>query len=73
MEARIDGKKERTPTIPRSCDPVWEQGYTFLVSNPETGILYIKVSYALLKKKYVRQNLLLFNNNLIIVYILDYR
>ncbi|XP_070155896.1 extended synaptotagmin-2 isoform X2 [Polyergus mexicanus] len=43
LEARIDGKKERTPTIPRSCDPVWEQGYTFLVSNPETGILYIKI------------------------------
>ncbi|XP_050444706.1 extended synaptotagmin-2 isoform X2 [Cataglyphis hispanica] len=43
LEARIDGKKERTPTIPRSCDPVWEQGYTFLVSNPETGVLYIKI------------------------------
>lgn len=27
----------------RSCDPVWEQGFTFLVSNPETGILHIKV------------------------------
>ncbi|EFN72622.1 Extended synaptotagmin-2 [Camponotus floridanus] len=36
LEASIGGKKERTSTIPRSCDPVWEQGYTFLVSNPET-------------------------------------
>ncbi|XP_072755083.1 extended synaptotagmin-2 isoform X1 [Anoplolepis gracilipes] len=43
LEARVDGKKERTPTILRSCDPVWEQGYTFLVSNPETGVLYIKI------------------------------
>jgi len=50
LEAKIGGKKERTPTIPRSCDPVWEQGYTFLVSNPETGVLHIKVSYALFKK-----------------------
>lgn len=44
LEARIGGKKERTPTIPRSCDPVWEQGYTFLVSNPETGVLHIKIT-----------------------------
>ncbi|CAL1674860.1 unnamed protein product [Lasius platythorax] len=43
LEARIGGKKERTLTRPRSCDPVWEQGYTFLVSNPETGILHIKI------------------------------
>lgn len=43
LEASIGGKKERTSTIPRSCDPVWEQGYTFLVSNPETGVLHIKI------------------------------
>lgn len=27
----------------RSSDPVWEQGFTFLVSNPETDTLYIRV------------------------------
>ncbi|XP_077281317.1 extended synaptotagmin-like protein 2 isoform X2 [Temnothorax americanus] len=43
LEASVGGKKERTATVPRSCDPVWERGFTFLVSNPETGILHIKI------------------------------
>lgn len=43
LEARVGGKKERTATILRSCDPVWERGFTFLISNPETGVLYIKI------------------------------
>ncbi|XP_018315968.1 extended synaptotagmin-2 isoform X3 [Mycetomoellerius zeteki] len=43
LEASVGGKTERTATIPRSCDPVWERGFTFLVSNPETGILHIKI------------------------------
>lgn len=45
LEASVDGKKERTATVPRSCDPIWEQGFIFLVSNPETGVLHIKVTY----------------------------
>ncbi|XP_025992843.2 extended synaptotagmin-2 isoform X2 [Solenopsis invicta] len=44
LEASVGGKKERTATVPRSCDPVWERGFTFLVSNPETGVLHIKIS-----------------------------
>ncbi|KYM99145.1 Extended synaptotagmin-2 [Cyphomyrmex costatus] len=43
LEASVGGKKERTATVPRSCDPVWERGFTFLVSNPETGVLHIKI------------------------------
>jgi len=43
LEASVGGKTERTATVPRSCDPVWERGFTFLVSNPETGVLHIKV------------------------------
>ncbi|XP_071644430.1 extended synaptotagmin-2 isoform X2 [Temnothorax longispinosus] len=43
LEASVGGKKERTATVPRSCDPVWERGFTFLVSNPETGILHMKI------------------------------
>ncbi|KAL6255775.1 hypothetical protein P5V15_013018 [Pogonomyrmex californicus] len=44
LEASVDGKKERTATVPRSCDPVWERGFIFLVSNPETGVLHIKIT-----------------------------
>ncbi|XP_011062430.1 PREDICTED: LOW QUALITY PROTEIN: extended synaptotagmin-2 [Acromyrmex echinatior] len=43
LEASVGGKTERTATVQRSCDPVWEQGFTFLVSNPETGVLHIKI------------------------------
>ncbi|XP_012275469.1 extended synaptotagmin-1 [Orussus abietinus] len=43
LEASVDSKKQRTVTIPRSCDPVWEHGFTFLVTNPETSVLHIKV------------------------------
>ncbi|XP_018364569.1 PREDICTED: extended synaptotagmin-2 isoform X2 [Trachymyrmex cornetzi] len=43
LEASVGGKTERTATVPRSCDPVWERGFTFLVSNPETGVLHIKI------------------------------
>lgn len=44
LEASIGGNTKRTVTMLRSCDPVWEQGFTFLVSNPETGILHIKIT-----------------------------
>ncbi|CAL7948734.1 unnamed protein product [Xylocopa violacea] len=44
LEASVGGNTKRTATILRSCDPVWEQGFTFLVSNPETGILHIKIT-----------------------------
>ena len=44
LEASLNGKSERTVTIMRSCDPVWEQGFTFLVTNPETGTLHLKVN-----------------------------
>ncbi|KYN37114.1 Extended synaptotagmin-2 [Trachymyrmex septentrionalis] len=43
LEASVGGKTERTATVPRSCDPVWERGFTFLISNPETGVLHIKI------------------------------
>ncbi|KAG5314335.1 ESYT2 protein, partial [Acromyrmex insinuator] len=43
LEASVGGKTERTATVQRSCDPVWERGFTFLVSNPETGVLHIKI------------------------------
>ena len=44
LVASVGGNTRRTGTILRSCDPVWEQGFTFLVSNPETGILHIKIT-----------------------------
>ncbi|XP_076379275.1 extended synaptotagmin-like protein 2 isoform X1 [Megalopta genalis] len=44
LEASVGGDKKRTATQLRSCDPVWEQGFTFLVSNPETSILHIKIT-----------------------------
>lgn len=44
LTASVGNKNERTRTVARSCDPVWEQGFTFLVGNPETGSLNIKVS-----------------------------
>ncbi|XP_053984872.1 extended synaptotagmin-1 isoform X1 [Hylaeus volcanicus] len=44
LEASVGGNTKRTSTMLRSCDPVWEQGFTFLVSNPETGALYIKIT-----------------------------
>ncbi|XP_043675721.1 extended synaptotagmin-1 isoform X2 [Vespula pensylvanica] len=44
LEARVDGQIQRTNTILRSCDPVWEQGFTFLVSNPESSIMHIKIN-----------------------------
>lgn len=44
LEARVGGQVERTSTILRSCDPIWEQGFTFLVSNPETSVLHIKIT-----------------------------
>ncbi|KAK2575492.1 hypothetical protein KPH14_011218 [Odynerus spinipes] len=43
LQARVDGQVERTSTMLRSCDPVWEQGFTFLVSNPETSVLHTKI------------------------------
>ncbi|XP_043251103.1 extended synaptotagmin-3 isoform X1 [Colletes gigas] len=44
LTASVGGDTKRTGTILRSCDPVWEQGFTFLVSNPETGVLHIKIT-----------------------------
>lgn len=38
------GKKQETTTIQlRTGDPVWEQGFTFLVNNPQADTLHIKV------------------------------
>lgn len=43
LELSVGNKKERTGTILRSCDPVWEQGFTLLVGNPETNSLNIRI------------------------------
>ncbi|XP_034947914.1 extended synaptotagmin-3 isoform X2 [Chelonus insularis] len=43
LEASVGSKKERTVTMARSCDPVWEHGFSFLVSNPETSSLNIRL------------------------------
>ncbi|XP_014605339.1 PREDICTED: extended synaptotagmin-2 isoform X1 [Polistes canadensis] len=43
LQASIDNQTQRTNTILRSCDPVWEQGFTFLVSNPESSIMHIQI------------------------------
>ncbi|XP_071446614.1 extended synaptotagmin-2-B isoform X2 [Hetaerina americana] len=38
------GKKQETTTVQmRTGDPVWEQGFTFLVNNPQSDTLHIKV------------------------------
>ena len=44
LEASVGAKTERTRTMLRSCDPIWEQGFTFLVGNPETSSLNVKVN-----------------------------
>ncbi|KAL7303855.1 hypothetical protein TKK_0003977 [Trichogramma kaykai] len=44
LEASVGGKAERTGTLLRSSNPVWEQGFTLLVGNPETATLHVKVS-----------------------------
>ncbi|XP_011304471.1 extended synaptotagmin-2 isoform X2 [Fopius arisanus] len=43
LEATVGSKTERTSTMLRSSDPVWEQGFTFLVAHPETNNLNIRV------------------------------
>ncbi|XP_044595358.1 extended synaptotagmin-2 isoform X1 [Cotesia glomerata] len=43
LEASVGNKTERTATMLRSCDPIWEQGFTFLVGNPETSSLNIRI------------------------------
>ncbi|XP_046399640.1 extended synaptotagmin-2 isoform X5 [Ischnura elegans] len=38
------GKKQETTTVQlRTGDPVWEQGFTFLVNNPQADTLHVKV------------------------------
>ncbi|XP_063707613.1 extended synaptotagmin-2 isoform X3 [Culicoides brevitarsis] len=39
----VNKKEERTAVQMRSDEPVWEQGYTFLVSNPENDTIQFKV------------------------------
>ncbi|CAG2053038.1 unnamed protein product, partial [Timema podura] len=39
----VSKKEERTNMQSRTPDPVWEQGYTFLVNNPESDTLHVKV------------------------------
>lgn len=36
-------QQEMTNVQMRTYDPVWEQGFTFLVNNPESDSLFIKV------------------------------
>ncbi|XP_063973441.1 extended synaptotagmin-2 isoform X2 [Diachasmimorpha longicaudata] len=43
LEAAVGSKTERTSTMLRSCDPIWEQGFSFLVANPETNNLNIRI------------------------------
>ena len=40
--------KETSPRL-RTNDPVWEEGFTFLVRNPKTQELHIEVSYSLIQ------------------------
>lgn len=38
------GKQQEVTTVQmRTSDPVWEQGFTFLVNNPDSDSLFIKV------------------------------
>ena len=38
------GKQQKVTNVrKRTYDPVWEQGFTFLVNNPESDSLFIKV------------------------------
>lgn len=36
-------QQEATNVQMRTFDPVWEQGFTFLVNNPDSDSLFIKV------------------------------
>jgi Ca2+-dependent lipid-binding protein len=40
------GKQQEVTNVQmRTFDPVWEQGFTFLVNNPESDSLFIKVKH----------------------------
>lgn len=39
----IGSKQEQTAAVLRTGDPVWEQGFTFLVHNPQADTLTLKV------------------------------
>ncbi|KAF4523779.1 hypothetical protein B566_EDAN009011 [Ephemera danica] len=39
----LGSKQEQTSAVMRTGDPVWEQGFTFLVHNPEADTLTLKV------------------------------
>jgi Ca2+-dependent lipid-binding protein len=41
---KIGSRTEQTAVVMRTIDPVWEVGYTFLVQNPDTDTMSIKVS-----------------------------
>ncbi|XP_012262341.2 extended synaptotagmin-3 isoform X2 [Athalia rosae] len=43
LEALVGNRTERTATIMRACDPIWEQGFTLLVANPETDTLHLRI------------------------------
>lgn len=43
--ASVGKNSEQTQVQMRTDCPVWEQGYTFLVANPDNDGLYLKVSY----------------------------
>lgn len=39
----VGKKSEQTDVVMRNDSPVWEQGYTFLVSNPANDVMQLKV------------------------------
>lgn len=40
---RVGKNSQQTSVVMRASDPVYEQGFTFLVNNPETDVLYLTV------------------------------
>lgn len=39
----VGTQSEQTSTVMRSSDPVYEKSFTFLVPNPESDTLYVKI------------------------------
>ncbi|XP_017782966.1 PREDICTED: extended synaptotagmin-2 isoform X2 [Nicrophorus vespilloides] len=43
LTIRVGKYSQQTSVVMRTTDPVWQQGFTFLVANPESDSMYFKV------------------------------
>ena len=45
MVVTAGNRSEQTSARMRTCDPTWEQALVFLICNPESDDLYLKVKF----------------------------